>query len=1587
MFECSELIHPFQNDPGVSQQQREMDDLLSASPKIDGRSMADLLDYFVKLSPHINYYDAGLNVSDWQPFFQKSIPFALTAIIKFNRNGVSKKIEEYNKTFNRHPSKAGLQLLLHYMFQKVISRINNWHLQLKNSGLPAELIIEKLIKDKLQEPLKKFACNNNVAVRYYCVKPVDFSKLAANEVWGLNLNIESVNEDCKTEGKSKRKRLIALGTQIKELLPSFLDAVRIISNTAEQSLEQSLFPLKEELQKKHTPHLALLFSFLKLFQHLQGDLNKYTKKHLDFFYKQVLKLNVRGAVPDKAHIVFEIQKQLDTYLLKKGLLVKDGKDTNKAEILFSLDDEIVVNKTQVADKRTLLINNQNIFEGTYVEGVYMAPNADKADGLTKDFKNSDFKSFATLGAKFSKYTDPEKTLVKPYPDARIGFILASPVLLLNEGTRNITITLACKLNGSCLGEKYPEFFSSELLYNKIRQLAGKGYYYISQDLISEALKKGTSKSTIDKLWKFLFNKTKQGCSEDEIIYDIERIITARNWWVNFYNALDESEKKILSEIFPQHRIFKIWFSGKDEWIEPSNIRKIKFSSLDTNTKQFTITIKTRLKPDKPAVTFYDKEKLKEDFSTTQPLVKVELDHDIKIFRGFDVPKTACCLQIKPSNAKRDVSFYHFFRDVRIIDKPGILETKIDVRVCGLKNFIVQNDESVQDVNGPMYPFGARPDVPDFTVETISKVYCITQELIDDAVTAGISNQTKNFLDSILGPKHSHRIKSQLEDFLDTIPNAGDKPILQGLFNNPAKKYCKLNLVGPDFYIGSKEVFCKRWNDVYININWKEKPVDFNEYYKAYWVDPTDFSKYGISEENFQINIAVLEGGAWKKEKDHALLNPPPPGTVLNPDTQDNNRPLFKNDILAPFCSQLNPVEQTIHVSTDFFSTYKPEFRLTGQEITKYLADTPFGFLKINLQNQDFLHKNYSFVLARQMMALGKFPKEFLEDATYLTAGGTVFVFENTAGNLVQLDTLINQTLNEATAARNASQTLNSRITTARNPASDGAEDITDTEFTTNPNINAPLQSTVTNAEDAFQKASQTKGKYTEIKNNLSIFDLATGKVVDKLAVLIPNEPWTPIIKNISLDYNATAAATDIDLIHLYPYDDTYKTEEITLEPTLFPTFCDEGTLFLGLKDLEPGSNVNMLFQLAEATADSESDRGDVIWHYLDNNQWKQLRTGFEVLEDATNGLTTSGIVEFALPENMTKDNTILPKDLHWIKATVPKNSTTISETIGIYTQAIRTTFTNAASNDKLRLSQPLGAGSISKLNEADANVKKLIQPFESFGGRVPEGQGHFYIRVSELLRHKGRAIQKFDYERLVLEAFPKIFKVKCISHSFSMNAHQYKNDFPMAPGYVLLAVIPDLNQLKAAKSYEPKAPVSMLDDIQEYCKKITSPFVRFRAMNPRYEKVHFCLTIKLIAGKDKNYYKEKLKQDLREFLAPWAIGEYQKLRFGQCLGRSDVIRFLETRDYVDYIIELLMRHDEDDWPDKAKEDQLIKPVCPKTPRSILIGGDIDVCIPERDCETWGECFEGENDERARVKCCDHEKIPIAEYCKDADVIG
>ncbi len=1512
MIDCKKLIHPFKNDPGTSQRNRIDPELLSGKTTIDGRSLADLLDFFVQLSRHVQYYDENMKVSDWQEFFSSSLPFTLSAIAKYNTRQADAGFLSRRKKFLKKPSKTGLYLVLRSVFV-LIKKIDRWYLQVKGKQTALEPVMEKLMKDKLGSALKKLVSYANAATSQFGTKSIDFTGFANNPVWMLTA-ADLAKEDTSYlgAGSTYYKKLGGLYENIYQLVQTIHDAVKLFSVSAEMGLEQSLFPLQEELKEKNAPHLAIVFAFIKLFGYLQNDLNGFTRKHLDHFYKDVLRLKPKPAIPDHAHLVIEIQKQLDQYLLKEGLAFKDGKDANKADIIFNSDSGIVVNKAVVKEQRTLFIQQAPIRYPaareecrtfSVVEGLHMAPDATMADGIDKPLAEGG--SRETLGAKWSKYRDPENDFLYPYPSARIGFVMASPVLYLQEGKRKVRMSIPCQVLNNYCASLQPEStvanpccddkpsrgdpggqdtFSSSMFFNLVQQTLKNTYYYINRPIIAELVKQGISNELRKKLESLLLTKYKRPgkanfdagekedpglcyCGRDEYVF--ETTITAADYKKTFTAV----EHLVIQELIYARKAMNVMFSGEKGWVKPLDTNlNIDLKNYNANTGTFVLEIVSTILPGQDQIGFYNAALLGEYLQTELPLVRVELDDKIRMEMPADNcrdQKNSCC--DRPfENTTRQVSLYHFFRDV----KAGAA-TKIDVEVCGLKEFVVQNDESLQNVNAPVYPFGTRPEVIDFDIK---------------------------------------------------------KP--QQALNNLGN----LNLVGPNFYIGSKEILLKQWDRICVNIDWKDLPTDFRDYYKGY---AKQGGLFGLDKNRFLVNIAVLEDGTWKKELKH---NAPATTDVTIKGQLYNDRKLFNHDNFA-ICNVIQG-QQTIFLKKEFFPLAQ-QYKLDREKLDRLDVTTRDGFIRMNLQVQDFCHKEYSYILARQMMALGKLPKDKMEDAIY---------YDQFTGNLIVFDTnLIRQDVDDAfVLSEKVRSNINDPGKIAARTAGLGAINVTNAN-------QIRLILAPTPGGNLMLDVISLKNEINTVRN---VIDNS-----DKFQAVIPNEPWTPIMKSISLDYTATATAAHIDLIHLYPYQGCFKAEELEQDAMLFPTFCDEGNFYIGLDALQPGSTLNMLLQFAEATADSESEREQPVWYYLENNRWKLMRKGFEILEDATNGLTTSGIVKFFIPGNISKDNTMLPAALHWLRVSMPCKTNAVSELAGIHAQALAVSFSNDELNDKLRLDTALPAGSISKLQEADSSVSRIQQPYDSFGGRQPEGVGHFYVRVSELLRHKNRGIQKFDYERLVLEYFPAVYKAKCINHTYGLNAYEYVNDFTIAPGYVLVAVIPDMTKLKASGSFTPKVPVSMIGNIEEMLVKVISPFVRLKVMNPRYEKMNLCIRVKLIEGKDEVYYKAKLERDIRYFLAPWAIGEFEKLSFGQAVYRSDIIRFLETRDYVDYIIELHMVHEELKMPtlSVAGKMEIVQPV---TARSILIAGSVDVCIDDPGCESWCQC-RGED-------CCDHKPVPVRE---------
>jgi hypothetical protein len=470
-------------------------------------------------------------------------------------------------------------------------------------------------------------------------------------------------------------------------------------------------------------------------------------------------------------------------------------------------------------------------------------------------------------------------------------------------------------------------------------------------------------------------------------------------------------------------------------------------------------------------------------------------------------------------------------------------------------------------------------------------------------------------------------------------------------------------------------------------------------------------------------------------------------------------------------------------------------------------------------------------------------------------------------------------------------------------------------------------------EKDFLHATYRK-KYVE---NVMTYSKTGGTLV------ILNEPYTPTIQSIALSYKAGSDAVniasaslddfsngDVQFFHIAYFgqmrEHRYQREQfgflVDKSVSFLPAYDNEGELLIGFVNLTAGDSVSVLFQVAEGSADPELEREDISWFILCDNYWKPFGRN-EVVLDTTNQLLTSGIVTFVIPGEATASNTVLPAGRIWIKAAVKQQVNAVCQLIDIAANGVEVQFFDNG-NDPGHLLSALEKGRITKLKNGLSAVKSVKQPFASFGGQPVESDDAFYTRVSERLRHKDRCITAWDYERIVLEAFPRAHKVKCIPHA--------REGSWLAPGNVLVIVVPDLKNKNAMDPLQPKVDADTISRITAYVQERAGMQVRVKVKNPSYQKIRLDFKVRFRTGYEFNYYSNALNDALVRFLSPWAYEAEGDVSFGGKVYKSVLLDFVEKLEYVDYVTDFKMYS----YTGTTANNRDINEVQAETPDAILV---------------------------------------------------
>lgn len=726
---------------------------------------------------------------------------------------------------------------------------------------------------------------------------------------------------------------------------------------------------------------------------------------------------------------------------------------------------------------------------------------------------------------------------------------------------------------------------------------------------------------------------------------------------------------------------------------------------------------------------------------------------------------------------------------------------------------------------------------------------------------------------------------------------------------PFKPFSSKPKLGASLYIGSDEVFQKKLTSLQIFIDWMGVPADkLDLYYKGYLQE-------FIENQEYKVRIKLLDEFIWKDVVQ--VLDPGGPSPYEQQEAQKKilgetefNKLLDRKKELR---SGVNPVA-AVTSGTDVTSHSRPS------SIVSFNSDEYETIELLSSQNADPINFNTAklgYINSVQIFDEVNAQLPYLIRLVQPTDGAPLFFFD-----------------------------------AKRDPYQE------------------PLTQFKAGQKRGFLKLELFPFDFghSDYTNLYADAAIAKGKAVNKEAadaIKLPNEPYTPTIKQISLlytseaiiDFQASEIKSEVDLnqiqaaydkridqvYHLYPFGETeifpvnvqgrkpeFSIDGLTITSKLFPQFPyygsnemvaeneavvttneaslpPEGNLYIGIKDLVPPQTLSLLFQFASDTGNSSVKLPIVKWSYLSDNRWIAFKDT-NIVSDSTAGFLKSGIIVFDVPADATKNNTQLPSGFHWIKGSTPKalsvasqltNIDVFNNLISVQAQAATAVFADNG-NDPNKLRNPLLPNTITKLTQTNFAIKGVTQPYVSFGGKVAEQTSDFHLRVSEQLKHKNRAITLYDYERIVLENFPEIYRVRCIN---------VKNRYSeLAPGSVTIVLIPAISSgTRVENAFVLKTGITLRNDIKSFLEKLMNPFTALSVINPSYETVQAEFKVKFLPGFDAVFYTDKLNQEIKNFISPWATGNIESLRFGGKVIGSEVINFIEERNYVDYVEDFSLR--------------------------------------------------------------------------------
>ena len=310
----------------------------------DEQSFEQLLAMGAEIAERLKYYNLANQVTgNWGELFAADEAVVMATILSIDLE----RMESDYRAIPYNQPEALVNFLL-----RLAAGFDCWyrHLYLAASkSKQATLLthtIETLISDKLKtgfRMLERMVGDDGIE------REVDLSGFA--DVWWPKATDDENSDprataDTPPPGKNKH--------DLNETYYLFANAIGYLQKAASQHLQSSL------RSQRHDPAIGLFMVFLRLFKKAQDRLNRFTPRHLDFYYRQVLEAGNLPRGADSYYLLLTAQAGAKKLRIDKNTAFSAGQDADLNEIIYRADESLLLSDVEVGSLLTLNLQQDRL---------------------------------------------------------------------------------------------------------------------------------------------------------------------------------------------------------------------------------------------------------------------------------------------------------------------------------------------------------------------------------------------------------------------------------------------------------------------------------------------------------------------------------------------------------------------------------------------------------------------------------------------------------------------------------------------------------------------------------------------------------------------------------------------------------------------------------------------------------------------------------------------------------------------------------------------------------------------------------------------------------------------------------------------------------------------------------------------------------------------------------------------------------------------------------------------------------------------------------------------------------------------------